>query len=176
MPSTETPPYTPEEILGHETPETLRLVNRLYSLGAEIRKSDDLSEALAECIKTLTARVRRGEDEAMAFQMSALTGSTIRELHELNREGCSWALGVLFAIVECGIETARHPNARLACRTLESADCISLEYAIVDGEKCIGRISLHRDIDGSCKWVSTARLRTAEWGQPWEPKREASHA
>lgn len=163
-------PYTVEEVLGSETPGVLRLVNRLYVLGKEIRLSDDLSAALAECVDTLKCRVRRGEEEAMEFCMAALHEFTIRELQDMNRAGVPWVLDVLFAIVGCGIETARHQNAQLMQRVvrqeIDGDRCVSLEFMIVENSQMLGRIAMHRDIDGSCQWVATTRLRVPEWSVP----------
>jgi hypothetical protein len=163
-------PFSPEELVGSESRAVLHLVNRLYVLGKEIRLSDDLSAAVAECVEVLRCRVKRGEEEAMQFLMACLHRFTIRELQEMNRDGVPWVLDVLFAIVGCGIETARHQEAQLVSWAVQKEQdgdkMMDLMFSIVEHGRTIGRIALHKDIDGSCQWVSTTRLKSVEWGAP----------
>lgn len=102
----------------------------------------------------------------MEFLTHFMHEVTIQELQQLNSQGISWPAGVLYAIIGCGIETARHQKAKLVSRACEvqAEGCryIDLEFLIVEGSKVIGKIALTRDIDGTCDWRPTTWLKSHE--------------
>ena len=158
--------YSPHEICGSQAPLSLRTINRLREYAGRVSEIEGLSEVLSDVVELLECRLRAGEEDAFDLMMSTWEDLTISEIQELNRESLfTWPLGILNALIDCGIEPSSHPTAQLQQRVSDENDVIDLVYFVVEGRRVLGRIALHTEIDGACRFVCTGRQRVPDWAK-----------